>query len=213
MVMPRINLLGVMPQTLESIRLAKKDHVPMIVALNKMDKGVQKRIDAVKRDLMNAGVDLEDMGGNVQIIPISAKTKMGLDTLKEAILVQSEIMELEGDSHGPVEADVIEAKKTAGFGPLATILIKKGSLKRGDVLVVGETWGRVRSMKNEFGANLNEAGLSCPVEISGLKGVPKAGDPVVQVDSEVSSKRNDYIGHCKEVNSRDAFGRKRFRTH
>jgi translation initiation factor IF-2 len=160
----------------------------MIVALNKMDKGVSKRIDAVKRDLMNAGVDLEEMGGNVQIIPISAKNKMGLDTLKEAILVQSEIMELEGDANGPVEADVIEAKKSAGFGPLATILIKKGSLKKGDILVVGDTWGKVRSMKNEFGSNLKEAGLSCPVEISGLKAVPNAGDAVFQVDSEVSWK-------------------------
>lgn len=128
------------------------------------------------------------MGGNVQIIPISAKTKMGLETLKEAIQVQSEIMELQGDSKGPVHADVIEAKISVGFGPLATILVKKGSLRRGDILVAGETWGKVRSMKNELGKPLKEAGLSCPVEISGWKDLPKAGDQVIQVDSEVILK-------------------------
>ena len=112
---------------------------------------------------------------------------MGLDTLKEAILVQAEIMELMGDPTGLVEADVIEAKMSNGFGPLATILIKKGSLKRGDILVAGNTWGKVRSIKNEFGKNVKEAGLSFPVEIAGWKGLPKAGDKVVQVESEVGS--------------------------
>ena len=125
------------------------------------------------------------MGGNVQIVPISAKTKMGLDNLKEAILVQSEIMELQGNPSGDVEGDVIEAKTSIGFGPLATVLVNKGTLKIGDLLVAGDTWAKVRSMKNELGQVVQMAGLSTPVEISGWKSLPKAGDHVVQVKSEV----------------------------
>ena len=121
---------GVMPQTLEAIQHARKANVPLIVALSKMDKA-NINPEKVKRELTMNGVELEEIGGSVQCIPISSKSKAGLDVLKDAILVQSEVMELVGDPTGPAEGDVIEAKVVAGLGPVASILVKKGVIKSG----------------------------------------------------------------------------------
>lgn len=166
---------GVMPQTSEAINHARNAEVPIIVAINKIDRP-EANVARVKQQLVEHGVVATDFGGDVEMIPVSALTGEGVDHLLEIILLQAEIMELKADPAGDVEGVVIEAKKDKGRGPVATILVQNGTLKRGDVVVVGLTYGRIRAMFDFAGKEVKDAGPSTPVEILGLDEVPNAGD-------------------------------------
>lgn len=173
---------GVMPQTIEAIHHAKAAGVPLIVAINKIDKPGANP-DRVKNALSEHGLISESWGGDTIMVEVSAKQKMGLDTLLEMILLQSEVLELKADPHRQAKGAVIEAKIERGRGPVATVLVQSGTLKVGDVYVVGTFSGRVRALINDRGAKMLHAGPSIPVEVIGLPGVPSAGD-VFQVVSD-----------------------------
>ncbi len=173
---------GVMPQTIEAIHHAKAAGVPLIVAINKIDKPGANP-DRVKNALSEHGLISEAWGGDTIMVEVSAKQKTGLDTLLEMILLQSEVLELKADPHRQAKGAVIEAKIERGRGPVATVLVQSGTLKVGDVYVVGSFSGRVRALINDRGVKTQEAGPSIPVEVTGLPGVPSAGD-VFQVVSD-----------------------------
>lgn len=166
---------GVMPQTIEAVNHARNAGVPIIVAINKIDRP-EANIARVKQQLVEHGVVATDFGGDVEMVPVSAVTGEGVDHLLEIILLQAELMELKADPAGDVEGVVIEAKKDKGRGPVATILVQNGTLKRGDVVVVGSTYGRIRAMFDFAGKEVKDAGPATPVEILGLDEVPNAGD-------------------------------------
>lgn len=174
---------GVMPQTIEAINHAKAAGVPLIVAINKMDKP-DANASRVTTDLLQHEVVLESMGGDVQAIEVSAKTRLGLDTLEEAILLQAELLELKANPDRDAEGAVVEAKLDRGRGNVATALVQRGTLKVGNVVVAGAVWGRVRALINDRGENIVSAGPSEPVEILGLNGTPEAGDHFVVVENE-----------------------------
>ncbi|HXH74469.1 MAG TPA: translation initiation factor IF-2 [Bacteriovoracaceae bacterium] len=174
---------GVMPQTVESIKFCKNAGVPIIVAVNKIDKP-SANSDKVKQGLMEFGLLPEDWGGETQYAHVSALTGAGVDELLEAIQLQAEIMDLRENAKGPAEGVVIESKIETGRGPVATILITKGTLSKGDAIVVGETSGRARSLVDFAGKLLNSAGPSTPVQILGLESVPSPGDVVNVVKNE-----------------------------
>ena len=178
---------GVMPQTVEAIQHAKAANVPMIVAMNKMDKD-EANPDNVKQGLVQHEVVPEEWGGDVIFVPVSAKTGAGVDNLLEAILVQSEVMELKADPGAKATGVVVESSLDKGRGPMATILVQQGTLKRGDFMVCGVEYGRVRAMFNEAGEQVDSAGPSIPVVALGLSGVPDAGDDFVVVDDERLAK-------------------------
>jgi len=178
---------GVMPQTIEAIQHAKAANVPLIVAMNKMDKD-EANPDNVKQGLVQHEVVPEEWGGDVIFVPVSAKTGMGVDSLLEAILVQSEVMELKADPGAKAVGVVIESSLDKGRGPMATVLVQQGTLKRGDFMVCGVEYGRVRAMFNEAGAQVETAGPSIPVVVLGLSGVPDAGDDFVVVEDERLAK-------------------------
>ncbi len=173
---------GVMPQTIEAIHHAKAAGVPLIVAINKIDKP-GANADRVKNALSEHGLISEAWGGDTIMVEVSAKQKTGLDTLLEMILLQSEVLELQADPHRQARGAVVEAKLERGRGPVATVLVQSGTLKVGDVFVVGTFSGRVRALLNDRGAKTMQAGPSIPVEVIGLPGVPSAGD-VFQVVSD-----------------------------
>jgi translation initiation factor IF-2 len=173
---------GVMPQTIEAINHAKAAGVPLIVAINKIDKP-GANADRVKNALSEHGLISEAWGGDTIMVEVSAKQKTGLDTLLEMILLQSEVLELQADPHRQAKGAVVEAKLERGRGPVATVLVQSGTLKVGDVFVVGTFSGRVRALLNDRGAKTMQAGPSIPVEVIGLPGVPSAGD-VFQVVSD-----------------------------
>ncbi|MGN1280430.1 MAG: translation initiation factor IF-2 [Succinivibrio sp.] len=174
---------GVMPQTLEAIQHAQAAKVPMIVAINKMDKpGAEPQ--RVINELMQHSVIPESMGGENQFVEVSAKTGMGVDELLEAITLQAEVLELKAVHDGMAEGVTIESRLDKGRGPVATVLVRSGTLKKGDIILCGLQYGRVRSMRNENGKELTEAGPSIPVEVFGLSGVPSAGDEVTVVADE-----------------------------
>ncbi|MDD5867825.1 MAG: translation initiation factor IF-2 [Succinatimonas sp.] len=174
---------GVMPQTLEAIQHAQAAKVPMIVAINKMDKpGAEPQ--RVINELMQHSVIPEDMGGENQFVQVSAKTGMGVDDLLEAISLQAEVLELKAVHDGMAEGVTIESRLDKGRGPVATVLVREGTLHKGDIVLCGLQYGRVRSMRNENGKELTEAGPSIPVEVFGLSGVPAAGDEVTVVADE-----------------------------
>ena len=174
---------GVMPQTLEAIQHAQAAKVPMIVAINKMDKpGAEPQ--RVINELMQHGVIPESMGGENQFVEVSAKTGMGVDDLLEAITLQAEVLELKAVHDGMAEGVTIESRLDKGRGPVATVLVRSGTLKKGDIILCGLQYGRVRSMRNENGKEVTEAGPSIPVEVFGLSGVPAAGDEVTVVADE-----------------------------
>ncbi|MGN0915296.1 MAG: translation initiation factor IF-2 [Succinivibrio sp.] len=174
---------GVMPQTLEAIQHAQAAKVPIIVAINKMDKpGAEPQ--RVINELMQHSVIPEEMGGENQFVNVSAKTGMGVDDLLEAITLQSEVLELKAVHDGMAEGVTIESRLDKGRGPVATVLVRSGTLKKGDIILCGLQYGRVRSMRNENGKELKEAGPSIPVEVFGLSGVPSAGDEVTVVADE-----------------------------
>lgn len=173
---------SVMPQTVEAIKHAQAAQVPIIVAINKIDKS-QADPDAVKLDLGRHGIEVEDFGGDVQAIPVSGKTGQGIPDLEEAITTLSETLDHRADPAANVEGWVIEGS-TKKAGKVATILVKSGTLRKGDYLVAGNTWTRVRSLKNEAGAMIEEVGPGMPVEVDGWREQPIAGDQVLQATDE-----------------------------
>ncbi len=178
---------GVMPQTVEAIKHARSANVPLIVAMNKMDKS-EANPDNVKQGLVQHEVVPEDWGGDVQFVPLSAKTGDGVDALLDAISVQAEVMELGAVREGRASGVVIESSLDKGRGPVATVLVQQGTLKKGDFLVCGVEYGRVRALFDEGGKQVAEAGPSIPVQVLGLSGVPEAGDDFVVVADERLAK-------------------------
>ena len=189
---------GVMPQTVEAIQHAKASGVPMIVAINKMDKP-DANPDRVLSELTQHDVIVEQFGGDVQVVKVSALKKTGLEDLVEQILLQAEVMQLRANSNRPAEAVVIESKLDKGRGTVATVLVQKGTLKRSDIVVVGAQVGRVRAITNERGQQLQNAGPSEPVEIMGLEGVPEPGDVLNVVENENRAREvADYRARAKK---------------
>ena len=178
---------AVMPQTIEAIAHAKAAKVPMIVAINKIDKyGADPQ--KVRTDLLQHEVVVEAMSGDVQDVEVSAKTGVGIDKLLEAIALQAEILELRANPKRAAAAAVIEAKLDVGRGPVATVLVRNGTLRKGDIFVVGEQWGKVRALINDQGVTVAEAGPSVPVEVLGLSGTPSAGDTLNVVETEAQAR-------------------------
>jgi translation initiation factor IF-2 len=190
---------GVMAQTEESISHAKESGCPIIVAINKIDKASPAQIDRVKRDLLKYELIPEDMGGDVQVVPISALKGTNLDRLKEEIWAQSEVMELTGDPRGLVEGYIIESTQDEHKGKLATVLIQRGTLKRGDYVVAGNSWCKVKLLSDENSQNLQTASLSQAVQIMGWKELPSPGDEVLQVQTEHIAKHIVDVRHKKLV--------------
>ena len=174
---------GVMPQTKEAIHHARAANVPLVVAINKIDKP-EANPDRVKQELVAEEVVPEEYGGDVPFIPVSAKTGQGIDELLENVLLQAEILELKAPVDAPAKGIVIEARLDKGRGPVATILVQSGTLHRGDAVLAGVAFGKVRAMLNDTGKPTNEAGPSTPVEIQGLAEVPAAGDEVLVLTDE-----------------------------
>ncbi|MHB1951748.1 MAG: translation initiation factor IF-2 [Acidiferrobacteraceae bacterium] len=174
---------GVMPQTVEAIHHARTAGVPIIVAINKIDKP-EAQPDRVKQELVTHEVVPEEWGGSEMFVPVSAKTGAGIEALLDAILLQAEVLELKAVRTGPASGLVVEARLDKGRGPVTTVLVQQGLLRKGDVLLAGRESGRVRAMSDESGRVVKEAGPSIPVEVQGLSGVPHAGDEVVVVESE-----------------------------
>ncbi|MCT8980420.1 translation initiation factor IF-2 [Shewanella algae] len=174
---------GVMPQTIEAIQHAKAGGVPLIVAVNKMDKP-EADIDRVKSELSQHGVMSEEWGGDNMFVFVSAKTGMGVDELLEGILLQAEILELKAVRDGMAAGVVVESQLDKGRGPVATVLVQEGTLRQGDIVLCGLEYGKIRAMKDENGKSITEAGPSIPVEILGLSGVPSAGDEATVVRDE-----------------------------
>src|SRR5579883_2156634 len=174
---------GVMPQTIEAIRHAKAANAPIIVAINKMDKP-DANPDRVRNELLSHEIVVEKLGGETQDVEVSALQKTGLDELVEAILLQAEILDLRANPNRAGEGTVIESRLDRGRGPVATVLVQRGTLKQGDIVVAGAEWGRVRAMLDDKGRQMKEAGPSVPAEILGLSGVPSAGEPFVVVENE-----------------------------
>jgi len=178
---------SVMPQTIEAINHAKAAKVPMIVAINKCDKP-DANPDQVRSELLQHEVIVEKMSGEVQDVEVSAITKQGLDALLEAIALQAEILELKANPKRAAEGAVIEAQLDVGRGPVATVLVQRGTLKQGDIFVVGEQYGKVRALINDRGDRVKEAGPSVPVEVLGLNGTPEAGDVLNVVSTEAQAR-------------------------
>ena len=174
---------GVMPQTLEAIHHAKAAKVPVIVAINKIDKP-EASSERIRQELITQEVVPEDWGGDTMFIEVSAKTGQGINTLLESILLQAEVLELEAAKEGPSKGIVIESRIDKGRGPVATILVRSGTLKKGDILLAGAVFGRIRAMWNENGKPVEEAGPSIPVEIQGLSEVPVAGEVIMTLTDE-----------------------------
>jgi len=178
---------GVMPQTIEAINHAKAAKVPVVVAVNKIDKP-EANPQRVKQELLAQEVVAEEYGGETQFVEVSAKTGQGIDKLLEAIQLQSEVLELKAPVHAPAKGVVIESRLDKGRGPVATLLVKSGTLKKGDVVLAGAVFGRVRAMNDENGKAVSEAGPSIPVEIQGLQDVARAGDDVVVLADEKKAR-------------------------
>ena len=178
---------GLKPQTVEAINHTKAAGVPMIVAINKIDKPDAKA-QKVREELLQHEIIVEDMGGEVQDVEVSAKEKTNLDGLLEAIHLQAELLELKANPDRAAEGTVVEAKLDKGRGPLATVLVQRGTLKVGDVIVVGAASGKVRAMLDDHGKQVKVAGPSVPVEVLGLGAVPSAGDQLTVVENEVRAR-------------------------
>ncbi len=174
---------GVMPQTKEAIAHARAAGVPLVVAINKIDKP-EANIERVKGELVQNDVLPEEYGGDVPFCPVSAKTGKGVDELLENVLLQAEMLELKAPDKGPAKGIVIESRLDKGRGPVASILVQSGMLQKGDIVLAGQCFGRVRAMINEMGSQVQSAGPSIPVEIQGLSDVPSAGDELIVVPDE-----------------------------
>ena len=178
---------GLMPQTIEAINHAKAAGKPMIIAINKVDKH-EANPQRVRERLLEQNVQVEEMGGETQDVEVSALKKTGLDTLVEKIQLQAELMELRANPDRPAEGIVVEAKLDKGRGPVATVLVNRGTLKVGDVFVIGAESGKVRALMDDKGRQVKEAGPAMPVEVLGLSGVPQAGDPLQVVENEARAR-------------------------
>ena len=178
---------AVMPQTIEAINHAKAANVPMIIAINKIDRA-EANPDKVRTDLLQHEVIVEKLSGEVQDVEVSAINGTGLDELLEAIALQAEILELNANPDRAAQGAVIEAQLDVGRGPVATVLVQRGTLRRGDIFVVGEQWGKVRALINDQGKRVDIAGPSVPVEVLGLNGTPEAGDVLNVVDTEAQAR-------------------------
>ncbi|MDE5458564.1 translation initiation factor IF-2 [Bradyrhizobium sp. CSA112] len=192
---------GVMPQTVEAINHAKAAKVPMIVAINKIDKPDAKA-ERVRTELLQHEVQVESFGGEVVDVEVSAKNKTNLDKLLEMIALQAELLDLKTNSERPAEGTVIEAKLDRGRGPVATVLVQRGTLKVGDIIVAGAEMGRVRALISDQGENIDEAGPSVPVEVLGFNGPPEAGDRLAVVENEARARQvTSYRAHQKRENA------------
>ena len=197
---------GVMPQTIEAINHAHAAGVPIVVAINKIDlPGADP--NKVRSELLNYGVIVESMGGDVLSVEVSAKKRMNLDKLVEAVLLQAEVLDLKANPNTAAKGAVIEARMEKGRGPVATVLVQNGTLKTGDVFVSGQEWGRVRSLFNDKGQKTDKALPSVPVEVIGLQGVPSAGDDFIVVEDEnkareVSNYRTRKAREALQVKSK-----------
>ena len=188
---------GVMPQTVEAIHHAKAAKVPIIVAINKIDKPDAKP-DRVRTELLQHEIQVESLGGEVLDVEVSATKKLNLDKLLETLALQAELLDLKADPNRPAEGTVIEAKLDRGRGPVATVLVQRGTLKAGDIVVAGAEWGRVRALISDTGKPLTTAGPSMPVEVLGFSGTPDAGDRLAVVESESRAREvTDYRARQK----------------
>src|SRR5690606_31323196 len=178
---------SVMPQTIESISHAKAAGVPIIVAINKIDKPTADPTK-VRTQLLQHDVFVESLGGEILDVEVSATKKLNLDKLLEAVLLQSEILDLKSNPDRTAEGVVIEAKLDKGRGPVGTVLVQTGTLKVGDIIVAGSEWGRVRALVNDRGEQIKEATPSTPVEVLGLQGPPQAGDRFAVVENEARAR-------------------------
>ncbi|MDQ2801352.1 MAG: translation initiation factor IF-2, partial [Pseudomonadota bacterium] len=174
---------GVMPQTVEAIRHAKAANAPIVVAINKMDLP-DANPGRVRNELLSYEIVVEDLGGETQDVEVSATKRTGLDRLVEAILLQAEVLDLQANPTRSAEGTVIESRLDRGRGPVATVLVQRGTLDQGEIVVAGAEWGRVRAMLDDKGQPLKQAGPSTPIEVLGLSGVPSAGEPFVVVENE-----------------------------
>ena len=192
---------GVMPQTVEAINHAKAAKVPMIIAINKIDKP-DARPERVRTELLQYEVQVESMGGDVVDVEVSAKNKTNLDKLLEMIALQAELLDLKTNVSRPAEGTVIEAKLDRGRGPVATVLVQRGTLRVGDIIVAGAEMGRVRALINDQGETIDEAGPSVPVEVLGFNGPPEAGDRLAVVENEARAREvTSYRAHQKRENA------------
>ena len=194
---------GVMPQTIEAINHATAAGVPIVVAINKIDKP-EANEERIKSELLQHGIVTEDFGGEVLAVPISAKKRMNLEKLEEAILLQSEVLDLKANPNRSAEGVVIESKVDKGRGNVATILVQRGTLKVGDIFVAGKEWGRVRALVNDHGQKITEALPTMPVEILGFNGSPAAGDEFYVVEHENRAREIAEYRLQKEKNARAA---------
>jgi len=192
---------GVMPQTVEAINHAKAARVPMIVAINKIDKP-DARPERVRTELLQHEVQVESLGGEVVDVEVSAKNKTNLDRLLEMIALQAELLDLKTNSDRPAEGTVIEAKLDRGRGPVATVLVQRGTLRVGDIIVAGAEMGRVRALISDQGDTVEEAGPAVPVEVLGFNGPPEAGDRLAVVENEARARQvTSYRAHQKRENA------------
>ena len=191
---------GIMPQTIEAITHAKAAGVPIVVAINKCDKP-DADPQRVRTELLQHELVVEELGGDVLAIEVSAKTRQGLDRLEEAILLQAEILDLKANPNRAAEGTVVEAKLDRRRGPVATILVQRGTLRVGDVFVAGGEWGRVRALLDDHGAAIESAGPSVPVEVLGLQSTPMAGDELSVVESEARARE---VASFRQRRRRDA---------
>jgi translation initiation factor IF-2 len=188
---------GVMPQTVEAIQHAKAAKVPIIVAINKIDKPDAKP-ERVRTELLQHEIQVESLGGDVLELEVSAKEKTNLDKLLDIIALQAEVLELKANPNRPAEGTVIEARLDRGRGPVATVLVQRGTLKPGDIVVAGSEWGRVRALASDTGHSVVAAGPSMPVEVLGFNGTPEASDRLAVVDTEARAREiTDYRARQK----------------
>jgi len=188
---------GVMPQTVEAIHHAKAAKVPIIVAINKIDKPDAKP-ERVRTELLQHEIQVESLGGDVLELEVSAKEKTNLDRLLDIIALQAEVLELKANPNRPAEGTVIEARLDRGRGPVATVLVQRGTLKPGDIVVAGSEWGRVRALSSDTGHSVVAAGPSMPVEVLGFNGTPEASDRLAVVDTEARAREiTDYRARQK----------------
>ena len=192
---------GVMPQTIEAIQHARAAEVPIIIAINKMDKP-EANPDRVMQELVNQEVVPEEWGGDTQFVKVSAHTGEGIDDLLDAVLLQAEVLELKAIPTGPARGAIIESSLDKGRGPVATILVNSGLLKKGDPIVCGTEYGRVRAMFDETGREVEEAGPSIPVAVLGLSGSPNAGDDAVAMPDERRARELAEVRRSKQRDSR-----------
>ena len=198
---------GIMEQTIEAINHAKVAKVPILVAINKIDRP-DADPDRVRKELLQHELVVEEMGGEVLAIEVSAKEKTNLNKLEEAILLQAELLELKANPDRAAEGAVIEARLERGRGPVATVLVQRGTLRVGDIFVAGSEWGRVRALIDERGEPVEEAGPSVPIEVLGLNGTPMAGDDLVVVESDTRAREiADFRRHKKRELDIAASGR------